>query len=77
MHISEQGGGRVGHHSDYISKLPDYLIEWSKIRPFDLMIEAKKKELAVFDLYKKYPEFLPKKRRLVLKIQYHKNLFNN
>jgi UV DNA damage endonuclease len=68
MHISQQGSGRVGHHSDYISHLPDYLLDWSKIRPFDLMIEAKQKELAVFDLYKKYPEFVPKKRRLVPKV---------
>ena len=67
MHISQQGAGRIGHHSDYISALPDYLLEWSKIRPFDLMVEAKHKELAVFDLYRKYPEFVPKKRRLVLK----------
>ena len=67
MHISQQGAGRVGHHSDYISKLPDYLLEWSKIQPFDLMVEAKHKELAVFDLYQKYPELVPKKRKLVIK----------
>jgi UV DNA damage endonuclease len=67
MHISQQGEGRIGHHSDYISALPDYLIRWSTIQPFDLMVEAKLKELAVFDLYQKYPEFVPKKRRLILK----------
>ena len=67
MHISEQGEGNIGHHSDYISKIPDYLFEWSKFRPFDLMIEAKHKELAVFDLYKKHPELVPKIRKLVLK----------
>jgi hypothetical protein len=31
------------------------------------MVEAKKKELAVFDLYQKYPELVPKKRKLVIK----------
>jgi UV DNA damage endonuclease len=67
MHISEQGAGRIGHHSDYISKIPDYLIQWSHIRPFDLMVEAKQKELAVFDLYRKYPDLVPKKRRLFVK----------
>jgi UV DNA damage endonuclease len=67
MHISEQGSGHIGHHSDYISKIPDYLFEWSKFRPFDLMIEAKHKELAVFDLYRKHPELVPKVRKLVLR----------
>lgn len=67
LHISRQGEGRIGHHSDYIDKLPDYLIEWSKIKPFDLMIEAKHKELAVMDLYRKYPEFVPKKRTMIPK----------
>jgi UV DNA damage endonuclease len=67
LHISQQGEGRIGHHSDYISELPDYLLEWSTIKPFDLMIEAKHKELAVLDLYRKYPQFVPHKRRLVPK----------
>ena len=34
---------------------------------FDLMIEAKHKELAVLDLYRKYPDLVPKKRTMVLK----------
>ena len=67
MHISQQGSGRIGHHSDYITALPDYLLHWSTIQPFDLMIEAKHKELAVLDLYRKYPDLVPKKRTMVLK----------
>lgn len=67
LHISEQGSGPVGHHSDYISCIPDYLFEFSKYRPFDLMVEAKHKELAILDLYEKHPEVKPHKRRLILK----------
>jgi len=57
MHISEQGCGRIGHHSDFIETLPDEL--FTVIRNnnvcIDLEIEAKKKEQAIFKLYKKYP----------------------
>ena len=67
LHISQQGEGRIGHHSDYIDRLPEYLLEWCNIKPFDLMIEAKHKELAVMNLYRKYPQFVPQKRRLVPK----------
>ena len=57
FHISEQGEGRCGHHSDYIQIIPDYLLN---IYPkygvkIDIMIEAKKKELAIQKLYEKYP----------------------
>ena len=27
FHVSEQGSGRIGHHSDYIEILPEYLLE--------------------------------------------------
>ncbi len=65
LHISEQGEGAIGHHSDYISAIPEYLFEFSKYRAFDLMIEAKNKELAIFRLYEQYPQLKP--RRLVIK----------
>jgi len=56
FHISNQReNSRVGAHSDYIGKL-DYELEWlveNKIS-FQLDIEAKAKESAIFDLYKKY-----------------------
>lgn len=57
FHISEQGTGRIGHHSDYIQNIPDYLLNIpDKYNTnIDIMVEAKKKELAIFRLYKKYP----------------------
>lgn len=57
FHVSEQGSGRTGHHSDYIKVIPDYLLEIpEKYRiEIDIMIEAKAKEQAIIRLYKKYP----------------------
>jgi len=57
FHVSEQGSGRCGHHSDYIEKIPDYLMEIPKKYgvDIDIMIEAKMKEQAIFKLYQKYP----------------------
>lgn len=47
-HISQQGKGKIGHHSDYISELPDC---FKKVNiPFTLDIEAKMKERAIFKL---------------------------
>ncbi len=64
MHVSEQGSGRCGHHSDYIETIPNYLLEIPEKygENIDIMIEAKAKELAIFKLYTKYP-FLNCKRR--------------
>jgi UV DNA damage endonuclease len=59
LHISEQGEGRCGHHSDYIERIPQFLFEFSKLAPFDLMIEAKMKERAIQKLYQLYPELVP------------------
>ena len=57
FHVSEQGLGRIGHHSDYIQEIPDYLLEIPKKYKvnIDIMIEAKMKEQAIFRLYEKYP----------------------
>ena len=57
MHISQQGSGRCGHHSDFITHLPDYFlnIPYKYNKSFDLEIEAKAKEMAIFRLYDKYP----------------------
>jgi len=58
FHISEQGSGRVGHHSDYVEVIPDYLLEIPdkyKVH-IDIMIEAKMKEKSIHHLYKKYPQ---------------------
>lgn len=56
FHISEQGSGRCGHHSDYIQEIPQHVIDIPKKMgiSIDLMVEAKAKEQAIFGLYKKY-----------------------
>ena len=57
MHISEQGTGRIGHHSDYIENLPSELFSILDNYPninIDLEIEAKMKEKAIQKLYEKY-----------------------
>ena len=58
FHVSEQGTGRCGHHSDYIEILPEYLLEIPNKygTDIDIMIEAKMKEKAIFKLYEKYPQ---------------------
>ena len=67
FHVSEQGTGRIGHHSDFIETIPDYLLEIPEKfnLEIDIMIEAKMKELAIFKLYKKYPFLNLKKDNLV------------
>lgn len=57
FHVSEQGEGKCGHHSDYIEVIPDYLLEIPEKynTDIDIMIEAKMKEQSIFKLYNKYP----------------------
>lgn len=57
FHISEQGTGKCGHHSDYIETIPNYLLEIPEKYKIDIdiMVEAKMKEQAIFKLYEKYP----------------------
>jgi UV DNA damage endonuclease len=57
FHVSEQGSGRCGHHSDYIEEIPKYLLEIPERykQNIDIMIEAKMKEQSIFKLYEKYP----------------------
>ena len=45
FHVSEQGTGKIGHHSDYIEILPEYLLEIPEKYgvEIDIMIEAKMK----------------------------------
>ena len=43
FHVSEQGSGKIGHHSDFIETIPIYLLEIPvkyNIK-IDIMIEAK------------------------------------
>ena len=58
FHVSEQGSGKIGHHSDYIDILPEYLLEIPEKYGvhIDIMIEAKMKELSIQQLYEKYPQ---------------------
>lgn len=57
FHISEQGSGRIGHHSDFIEEIPHYLLEIPEKYgiEIDIMVEAKAKERAIAKLYEKYP----------------------
>lgn len=52
FHISEQGSGRIGHHSDYIEEIPKYILMMN--RSITLDVEAKAKEQAILKLKKKY-----------------------
>ena len=56
FHVSEQGTGKIGHHSDYIETIPEYLLDIPERynKAIDIMIEAKMKEKAIFKLYEKY-----------------------
>lgn len=58
FHVSEQGSGRIGHHSDFIDVIPEYLLDipYNYGYEVDIMIEAKKKELAIMKIYQKYPQ---------------------
>ena len=57
FHVSEQGSGKCGHHSDYIEVIPNYLLDIPTLYDtnIDIMIEAKMKEKSIFKLYEKYP----------------------
>jgi UV DNA damage endonuclease len=57
MHLSEQAEGKpIGAHSDYIEEFPKYYLDIPKLYGIgvDVMIEAKAKEAAIMDLYKRY-----------------------
>jgi UV DNA damage endonuclease len=58
FHISQQGEGKCGHHSDFINEIPHYLLCIPKVYgiSIDIMVEAKKKELAIQQLYQLYPQ---------------------
>ena len=57
MHVSEQGSGKIGHHSDYVENIPNEIFTILDDYPYiniDLEIEAKMKEKAILKLHKKY-----------------------
>ena len=78
FHVSEQGSGKCGHHSDFIENIPEYLLEIPKKFgcDIDIMIEAKMKEQAIFKLYKKYPFLNCKKDKVVIGMQWTKMCFD-
>lgn len=58
FHISEQKkGAPIGAHSDYIERIPDFLLDIPVLydKNIHIDIEAKAKEAAILELYKKYP----------------------
>lgn len=52
FHISEQGNGRIGHHSDFIKEIPEYMFNLGVDVTLD--VEAKAKEKAILKLVYKY-----------------------
>lgn len=68
FHVSEQGSGKIGHHSDFIEEIPDYLLEIPEKFGcnIDIMIEAKLKEQAIFKLYEKYTFLNCKREKKIL-----------
>ena len=55
FHLSDQAEDKkVGAHHDYVENIPDQLLNLIGKVDFDIMIEAKQKELAVQKLQKKY-----------------------
>lgn len=56
FHLSDQAADKkVGAHHDYVASIPDELIALKNSGyTFDIMIEAKKKELATIQLQEKY-----------------------
>jgi len=68
FHLSEQGDGVIGSHSTIINEIPQYffdILETYKL-DFDLMIEAKGKEVSLALLYAKYPNLFIKKDKKLL-----------
>lgn len=74
FHVSEQGCGKTGHHSDYINEIPQYLLEIPERYNvhIDIMIEAKMKEQSILRLYEKYPELNCKMKPIKIKVKLNK-----
>lgn len=63
FHVSSQAiNARIGAHSDMIVELPIWMVQMSRERGVDIMIEAKAKEKAVEDLINRYYKSLKKQR---------------
>lgn len=79
FHVSEQGSGRVGHHSDFVETIPEYLLSIPQKYgvDIDIMIEAKMKEQAIFKLYQKYPFLNCKENKLNDVKDKHINIYHD
>jgi UV DNA damage endonuclease len=62
FHLSNQAPNKcVGSHSDYVESVPDELLQLHQSGiPFDIMVEAKQKDIAMIYLMNKYPQLLSK-----------------
>lgn len=58
FHLSDQAVGKMtGAHHDYVQSIPQELLDLANTGyAFDIMIEAKCKDLAVFQILLKYPQ---------------------
>lgn len=58
FHVSQQReGARIGAHSDFITEIPDYMLQIPRNyhKSLTIDVEAKMKEQAILQLYEKYP----------------------
>lgn len=56
FHISQQGLGRIGKHSDLITSIPDELLQISDKIDFDIILECKQSLASLFHLRKIYKD---------------------
>ena len=80
FHISEQGIGKIGHHSQFVETIPDFLLEIPQKYniDIDIMIEAKAKEQAILKLYDKYPQLnckIEKNNIIIIKYGFINRIF--
>lgn len=72
FHLSEQmPASKKGKHGDYVKEIPDIFLEYTDKYKLDLyiMIEAKKKELALYKLFDKY--FTKKTKNGIISYKYN------
>lgn len=53
IHIAQQKPGAVRGAHDFYTDLPEIVKKWNLTKQLDIMVEAKCKELVVFDIWKK------------------------
>lgn len=60
FHVSEQGEGKLGHHSHLVQEIPQYLLDIPARYgvDIDIMVEAKGKEQALAHLFTRHADML-------------------